>query len=237
MASSAPPSPSRHDPWRFLRCVWICVIALAIMRSQGAALARLDTQALVPAVYCTGRRPDAAGGWARAYEGGTSARRKGCCGCCGPVGSPWADGILDWSASTAPPASAALPSRPPGAPDHGWGRAEEWPRPRPVPPPERLRRAWGESRRRRGFDHGGLADSEGSPRPAPSSGPAGGPNQGRVGGARKSKSEAMSKCEARANANSGISVASSDHRISRVTLRVWARTLCSVASVDRPYSG
>ena len=28
-ASSAPPSPSRHDPWRFLRCVWICVIALA----------------------------------------------------------------------------------------------------------------------------------------------------------------------------------------------------------------
>ena len=29
-ASSAPPSPSRHDPWRFLRCVWICVIAIAI---------------------------------------------------------------------------------------------------------------------------------------------------------------------------------------------------------------
>ena len=29
-ASSAPPSPSRHDQWRFLRCVWICVIALAI---------------------------------------------------------------------------------------------------------------------------------------------------------------------------------------------------------------
>ena len=24
-ASSAPPSPLRHDPWRFLRCVWICV--------------------------------------------------------------------------------------------------------------------------------------------------------------------------------------------------------------------
>ena len=118
--------------------------------------------------------------------------------------------LLGWCASTAPPASTALPSRPPGAPDHGWGRAEEWPRPRPVPPPERLRRAWGESRRRRGLYHGGLADSEGSPRPAPSSGPPGGPNQGRVGGARKSKSEAMSKCEARANANSGISVASSD---------------------------
>ena len=37
-------------------------------------------QALAPAVYCTGRRPDAAGGWARACEGGTSAQRKG--GCC-----------------------------------------------------------------------------------------------------------------------------------------------------------
>ena len=73
-ASSTPPSPSRHDPWRFLRCVWICVIALAIMRTQGAALDRVDTNALAPAVYCTGRRPDAAGGWARAYEGGTSAQ-------------------------------------------------------------------------------------------------------------------------------------------------------------------
>ena len=30
-ASSAPPLPSRHDPWRFLRCVWICVIAIAHM--------------------------------------------------------------------------------------------------------------------------------------------------------------------------------------------------------------
>ena len=67
---------------------------------------------LAPAIHCTGRRPDAAGGWARAYEGGTSAWRKGCCGYCVPVGSPWADGILDWNASTAPPASAALPSRP-----------------------------------------------------------------------------------------------------------------------------
>ena len=33
-ASSAPPLPSRHDPWPFLRCVWICVIALAIMRTR-----------------------------------------------------------------------------------------------------------------------------------------------------------------------------------------------------------
>ena len=46
-ASSAPPSPSRHDPWRFLRvrCVWIGVIAIAIMRiahSLGGALSALQ---------------------------------------------------------------------------------------------------------------------------------------------------------------------------------------------------
>ena len=29
LASSSQPSPSRHDPWRFLRCVLICVIAIA----------------------------------------------------------------------------------------------------------------------------------------------------------------------------------------------------------------
>ena len=50
MASSAPPSPSRHDPWRFLRCVWICVIAIAIMRTQGAARVRGAPKALAPAI-------------------------------------------------------------------------------------------------------------------------------------------------------------------------------------------
>ena len=30
----ASPSQSRHDPWRFLPCVWICVIAMAIMRAR-----------------------------------------------------------------------------------------------------------------------------------------------------------------------------------------------------------
>ena len=45
-----------------------------IIRTQGAALDRVDTKALAPAVYCTGRRPDAAGGWARACV--TSAQRK-----------------------------------------------------------------------------------------------------------------------------------------------------------------
>ena len=45
------------------------------MRTQGGALDRVGTQALAPAVYCTGRRPDAAGGWTRACEGGTSAQR------------------------------------------------------------------------------------------------------------------------------------------------------------------
>ena len=33
-----------------------------IMRTQGAALNHIGTQALAPAIYCTGRRPDAAGG-------------------------------------------------------------------------------------------------------------------------------------------------------------------------------
>ena len=47
------------------------------MRTQGGALDRIGTQTLAPAIYCTGRRPDAAGGWARACEGGTSAQRKG----------------------------------------------------------------------------------------------------------------------------------------------------------------
>ena len=70
--------------------------------------------------------------------------------------------------------------------------------------------SWGGSRRRRGLDHDGLADSEGSPGPAPGCVPPGGPNQGRVGGARKAESETRSKREAQANANSsGISVASS----------------------------
>ena len=48
-------------------------------RTQGGVLVVQAPQALAPAVYCTGRRPDAAGGWVRAYEGGTSAQRKGCC--------------------------------------------------------------------------------------------------------------------------------------------------------------
>ena len=54
--------------------MWICVIAIAIMRTHGGARER---KAPDPAVYCTGRRPDAAGGWARACEGGTSAQRNG----------------------------------------------------------------------------------------------------------------------------------------------------------------
>ena len=58
-------------------------------------------------------------------------------GSCEPDGPMY---VLDWCASTAPPASTALPSRPLGPTGGGWGRVEEWPRPRPVPPPERLRR-------------------------------------------------------------------------------------------------
>ena len=113
------------------------------MHTHGAALDRIDTQALAPAVYCTGRRPDAAGGWARAYEGGTSAQRRGwllLLGSCDVAPGPMQ--LLGWCASTAPPASTALPSRPLGSPGCGSRRAEEWPRPRPVPPPERLRLGW-----------------------------------------------------------------------------------------------
>ena len=71
--------------------------------------------------------------------------------------------------------------------------------------------SWAGSRRRRCLDHGGLADSEGSPGPAPGRGPPGRPNKGRVGGARKVESETRSKRKAGANAVflSEISVASS----------------------------
>ena len=117
---------------RFI-CSW------RIMRTQGAALDRVDIQALAPAVYCTGRRPAA----------GRDERRSG------PVRGP------------SGPRSVSV---------------------------------MGGSRRRRGLDHGGLADSEGSPGPVPVCGPPGGPNQGRVGGARKAESEKRSKREARAYA-------------------------------------
>jgi hypothetical protein len=90
----------------------------------------------------------------------------------------------------------------------GWRRAEKWPRPRPVPPPERLRRGWvtepARPRSRRSHQLGRVT------RPGAGCGPPGGPNQGRVGGARKAESETRSKREAEANPRSGISVASSD---------------------------
>ena len=89
--------------------------------------------------------------------------------------------ILDWCASTAWPASAALPSRPPSIPGpnpgRGKGRAAEWPAAlstaRHVP---EASPAWAGSLLRRGLDHGGLVDSAGSPDPAPGSGPPDGPN-------------------------------------------------------------
>ena len=153
------------------------------MRTQGAALDRVDTQALAPAVYCTGRRPDAAGGWARAYEGGTSAQRRGLLlllGSCDVAPGPMQ--LLGWCASTAPPASAARPSRPPGSP----AACRDERRGGPVPGPSRPRSVsvLGGSRRRRGLDHGGLADSEGSPGPAPVCGPPGGPNHPIMGPGR-----------------------------------------------------
>ena len=98
---------------------------------------------------------------------------------------------LVWFATTALPASSALPSRPPGSPGRRKVHAEEWPRPLPVSAPTRPRRASGHgagarprSRRTRRVN----ADSEGSP--GCQCRPPGGPNQGRVGGARKAESEA-----------------------------------------------
>ena len=80
------------------------------MRTQDAALDRVDTKALAPAVYCTGRRPDAAGGWARACEGGTSAQRKG--GCCYWVPVMWPKGLCNfWDG--VPPPLRGLRRRPP----------------------------------------------------------------------------------------------------------------------------
>ena len=149
--------------------------------------------------------------------------------------------------------------------------------------------SWAGSRRRRGLHHGGLADSEGSPGPAPGRGPPGGPNQGRVGGARRAKGETRSerapkrlafrgslacsssrppksggrksggrafsgptKCgcvalrkaedettskrDAQANASSSLEFLLA-LQASRVAIRVWALTRCSVASVGRPCSG
>ena len=140
--------------------------------------------------------------------------------------------LLGWCASTAPPASAALPSRPPDSP--AAGRDER--RSGPVHGPSRPRSVsvLGGSRRRRGLDHGGLADSEGSPGPAPVCGPPGGPNQGRVGGARKAESETRSRREAWRL-----------HLLLEFLLPLQfrghdpgaARCLRSVASVERPYSG
>ena len=60
--SSAPPSPSRHDPWRFLRCVWIYVITIAYsllggrlllwLKSWLATLALLSPAAIAPLGAC-----------------------------------------------------------------------------------------------------------------------------------------------------------------------------------------
>ena len=64
----------------------------------------------------------------------------------------------------------------------GWRRAEEWPRPRPVPPPERLRRGWvtepARPRSRRSHQLGRVT------RPGAGCGPPGGPNHPIMGPGR-----------------------------------------------------
>ena len=129
--------------------------------------------------------------------------------------------------STSPQVS--LPSRqvPLAHPAAGGDLRRDGPRPLLVLPPKRLRRGRAGLRRRRCLYHGGLADSAGSPGPAPSRGPPGGPNEGLVGAARKAEEETRSKCEAQAKANSSLNFLL-PLRAPRVAVRVWARTLCSV---------
>ena len=43
-ASSAQPSQSRHDQWRILQCALICIVAIAIMRTQGGTRDRWGTR-------------------------------------------------------------------------------------------------------------------------------------------------------------------------------------------------
>ena len=65
--------------------------------------------------------------------------------------------------------------------------------------------SWAGSRRRRGLDHGGLTDSEGSPGPAPGCGPPGGLSQGRAGHCGwgwTSGGKTRSEYDAQANADS-----------------------------------
>ena len=62
----------------------------------------------------------------------------------------------------------------------------------------------GGSRRRRGLDHGGLADSEGSPGPAPGCGPPDGPNHLIMGPGRSGKPESRVLCRPPRPAARGI---------------------------------
>ena len=49
LVSSAPPSLSRPDPWRFLRSVWICVIAIAIPGPRATAATIIRSALACPA--------------------------------------------------------------------------------------------------------------------------------------------------------------------------------------------
>ena len=143
--------------------------------------------------------------------------------------------VLDWSVSTAPSASTALPSRPPGSPGCGWGRAEEWPRPRPVLPPERLRL---------GVGHGAGAASITADSPTRKGHPARRPAAGRRAGPTKGGWVGLEKRRARLGASAELLPLLSllcdfllPLQFSRVAVRLPARSLYSVASVGRPYSG
>ena len=109
------------------------------MRTQGAALARVGSPGVGSGRLLHLPSPRRRRGMGPGLRGLHLCPAQGwllLVGSCGVAQGPMQ--LLGWSASTAPPASTALPSRPPGSPGCGWGRAEEWPRPR-RDGPSRLR--------------------------------------------------------------------------------------------------
>ena len=133
-------------------------------------------------------------------------------------------------------ASAALTGgRPLTLPPAGRDVRRGWPHPRPVSTPKRPRR---------GMGHGAGAASNTAdsptrkgrplPGPAPVCGPLGGPNKGRVDGARNLKSGER----ARSSSECCFSLSSFfECLFSPQESRFWCGPVHSNASVERPYSG
>ena len=150
---------------------------------------------MAPAVYCTGRRPEAAPVGPGPMRAAPLPRARVVVGVGFLWGSPRADGSFGLECLHR---SVGVHRPPVTSPWLTRLRVGTCGRPRPVPPWSVSVVGWvtalARPRSRR------TADSEGSPGPAAGSGPLGGPNQGRVGGARKSESETRSKRCTLANA-------------------------------------